>query len=132
MLALVVVIDFGIAADALCDGLQSFGRNRQGGQGAGAGQPMFEYRADAGERATFMQPLKAAQDFLLFAANCLGDHAIRFRADRQLLLEPIEELAAEGVEFHGHSPYRPMRWARLLKKMPLGLCAGRLDICSRR
>ena len=55
-----------------------------------------------------------------------GNPLKRFRIQRELALEVIQQVAGQGL--HGHSPIRCARW---VKKIPLGLLAGSVAVLSR-
>ena len=119
VLALVVVVDLGEAAHQRRDSLQPrLRRHRQRRQYAGAD----------GARARTPRPrgsLRLARDTPAGAparrspthARRLGDLGERAGAQREAALELVEQPKVDA----GH---RPMRKARAVKKMPLGLSAG--------
>jgi hypothetical protein len=86
-----------------------------------------EHRADPADMAGGGQAGQAVDHLVLGKAQAGGQQGVGARGQWEIALEFIEQAAVDGVHSAPHTPpHRPMRPARLVKKMPLGLSAGRV------
>ncbi|MNF92147.1 hypothetical protein D3C84_747840 [compost metagenome] len=91
MFAGIVVIDFRVLADACRHLVQALFGHGQGGQGAGPGPGVFEHRADPRQGPGHLQVLQAVDDLGFAAAQGLGHGPIGLGAQRQAMLELIDQ-----------------------------------------
>ena len=118
-----------------------------GGQRAGAYAIRAEHRADATDRTGRLQALQARDHVPLGDAQTTGDVGVWRGRQREVALEFIEQAAVDVIERRAIAArsgftarwrdaglqfdlsvhrltYCPIRWARAVKKMPLGALAG--------
>ena len=127
MFALVVVVDLFKAVHERRDLFQLRGRHRHRGQGAHADGVGPEHRSDPADHAAVLQFAQTVKQGTGAGVQLPRDMVERLRFERERPLVVVQQ--ALGQRFHaGHSP---VRWARALKKMPLGLLAGRVAVFSR-
>ena len=133
MLALVVVVDRGFARDARGDLLQALGRRGQRGQRARAQAARGEHRAHPAHQALRGQVAVGRDHIVLGGAHRLRDAREGPRLEREVALPLVEQAEAGGVERLGQDGLarhqKPVRAARVVKKMPLGLAESKPPIC---
>jgi hypothetical protein len=112
----------GKAIDRLGDQRKLLRRQGHRGQRAGANALGCEDGADARDLPLAAQRLEHPQD------GAFGDPEARrqlgegCRTQREIPLELVEQAKVERRVHHRHQ--KPVRLARLVKKMPLGACTG--------
>ena len=126
MLALVVVIDLGKAVDRFRNVAQSFGGHGHRRQGAGTDAFWREDCANARNLSFAPQGLQHAQNRYFGNAEPGCQFAKGRRAERKVPLKVVKQSKIEGVVLHFNQ--NPIRLARVVKKMPLGLLAANSPI----
>jgi hypothetical protein len=130
VLALVIVVDFGKAIDHLGDRSKLRRWHRHRCQRAGADSFGREDRADARDLAFAAQRLKPLQDSALGHPQAGRQFGKGRRTERKVALKFVQQAKIE-LPFVGLSIRNPVRFPRLVKKMPLGACAGNSPIFSK-
>ena len=126
MLALVVVIDLGKTVHCLRDDFQLFRRHGHRRQCRGADALGCKDRPDARDLAFAAKIFQPADDHSFGHAKARRQLGKRRRAEREIALEIVEQPELQrGIEGLFHVVFqKPMRAARLVKKMPDGACAA--------
>src|SRR5690606_22403866 len=133
VLALIVVVDRGVAADARGHFLQALGRRSQRRERARPQTARCEHRAHPA-----YQPLRhhlpvSREHRFLAAADFLRDARERPRDEREVALPFVEQAEIGCVERLRQDELarhqKPVRAARVVKKMPLGLAESKPPIC---
>ena len=129
VLALIVVVDRPIAVHTFGDRLEPRRGDRHRRQGARADTPRGEYRADPAHHPALLEGGQAPEHLVRLAVETIRDLRERRLADRKAALVLVEQPPVQRIENRGAGQgeavhYRPMRWARAEKKMPLGCSAG--------
>ncbi len=119
VLPLVVVVDLGTGTDAGGHLRQAILRHARRRQHGGADTVRTEHGADAADHAFPAQAAQRVQHGLDGPSQSLGHGVEGSRGEGKIPLEVVEQ----GQGKIAHSPIRLARW---VKKMPLGLAAGRL------
>ncbi len=121
VLALIVVIDETLLRDKRRNLFKLAGWAGESGKGAGARRVRAHHGADAADNSQLLQALQSSEDISLVAVTEAGDFG-KWPAQQWESTLPLVGQFNSGIKRRRN--HSPIRLARAVKKMPLGLRAG--------
>ena len=133
VLALVVVVDRGFPAHPRRHRLEALGWRGQRGQRTGPQASRREHRPHPAYQALLAELAVGRDDRLFAAADAVGDAGEGPRFEREVALPLVEQAKGRVVDRARQTErawhQNPVRAARVVKKMPLGLSESKPPIC---